>query len=176
MWVLVPQLWLVERSFSYEPVSLDVLSSPMSGLRGSATNIVDVRMTYEYNGHEETESGQTHCDVHRSEISWCQIAREDGSYTALVSSANSDVLQVHLRCTCRIPDQLIEADCSTSLEMALSVVANPGDIETRCDIETHGDDKEGKVPPSHSWDSREQNVAYGISHDGPLILGSDTYR
>jgi hypothetical protein len=124
-------------------------------------------MTYKYNGHEETESRQTHCDVHRPEISWCKIAREDGSYTALVSSAKSDVLQVHLRCTCGVSDQLIEADCSTSLEMALSVVANPSDIETRCDVETHGDDKEGKVSPSHSWYSREQNVAYDISRVEP---------
>jgi hypothetical protein len=126
-------------------------------------------MTYEYNGHEETESGQTHCDVHRPEISWCQIAREDGSYTALVSSANSDVLQSDLRCTCRIPDQLIEADCSTSFEMALCIIANPSDIETRCDIETHGDNKEGKVSPSHSWYSREQNITYVVSRDEPFF-------
>jgi len=91
-------------------------------------------MTYEYNGHEETESGQTHCDVHRPEISWCQIAREDGSYTGFVSSTNDDVLKLNSRCTCRVPNQLIEAYCSTSLEMALSVVANPSDIESRCDV------------------------------------------
>jgi hypothetical protein len=51
--------------------------------------------------------------------------------------------------------------------MALRVVADPSDIETRRDVETHGDDKEGKVPPSHSWYSREQNVACAISRDEP---------
>jgi hypothetical protein len=53
--------------------------------------------------------------------------------------------------------------------MALSIIANPSDIETRCDIETHGDDKEGKVSPSHSWYSGEQNIAYDISCDDPYF-------
>jgi hypothetical protein len=63
------------------------------------------------------------------------------------------------RSSCGVPDQLVEADSCTSLEVTLSVVSNPGNIEAGSNVETHGNDEKGKVPPTNGRNSGEQNVS-----------------
>lgn len=64
----------------------------------------------------------------------------------------------NLRSTGRVTNELVQAYRSTSLKMSLSVVTDPCDIQSGSDVETHGDDEQGKVTTADLRDGGEKDV------------------
>lgn len=63
-----------------------------------------------------------------------------------------------VRSSSRVTDQLVQSNSGTSLEVALRVVSDPSNVETGCNVETHCDDEESKVPSANLRYSGKQDV------------------
>jgi hypothetical protein len=72
-----------------------------------------------------------------------------------VSGGQAKARADHSRSTSRVTDQLIQTYSGTSFEVALSVVTDPGDVQTGGDVKTHGNNEKGEVSTSDSRNSCE---------------------